>query len=86
MRAIVNVTQDWGIGAENHLLISVPSDLKRFRELTAGKTVILGRKTLETFPGKRPLKNRRNLVRRGIQAFLRKTRKGFPPYGRSWKR
>ena len=62
MRAIVNVTQDWGIGAENHLLISVPSDLKRFRELTVGKTVILGRKTLETFPGKRPLKNRRNLI------------------------
>lgn len=62
MRAIVNVTPDWGIGAENRLLIAVPSDLKRFRELTVGKTVILGRKTLETFPGKRPLKNRRNLI------------------------
>lgn len=62
MRAIVNVTPDWGIGAGNRLLISVPSDLKRFRELTVGKTVILGRKTLETFPGKRPLKNRRNLI------------------------
>ena len=62
MRAIVNVTPDWGIGAENRLLIAVPSDLKRFRELTIGKTVILGRKTMETFPGKKPLKNRRNLV------------------------
>ena len=69
MRAIVNVTPDWGIGAENRLLISVPSDLKRFRELTVGKTVILGRKTLETFPGKRPLKNRRNLILSRNQGF-----------------
>ena len=62
MDAIVNVTQSWGIGSENRLLVSIPEDLKRFRALTTGKTVILGRKTLETFPGGKPLKNRRNLV------------------------
>ena len=62
MEAIVNVTPDWGIGFENRLLVAIPEDLKRFRALTVGKTVILGRKTLQTFPGGKPLKNRRNLV------------------------
>lgn len=62
MNCIVNVTENWGIGFENQLLVSISADLKRFRQLTTGKTVILGRKTLETFPGGRPLKNRRNLV------------------------
>ena len=62
MNAIVNVTPDWGIGFENRLRVSVPEDLRRFRALTEGKTVVLGRKTLETFPGGKPLKNRRNLV------------------------
>ena len=62
MDAIVNVTEDWGIGFEGRLQITIHQDMRRFRELTAGKTVILGRKTLETFPGGRPLKNRRNLI------------------------
>ncbi|MDD3165747.1 MAG: dihydrofolate reductase [Oscillospiraceae bacterium] len=62
MNCIVNVTEDWGIGCEGKLLVSVSADLKRFRQLTTGKTVILGRKTLATFPGGRPLKNRTNLV------------------------
>ena len=62
MDAIVNVTPDWGIGFENRLLVAIPEDLRRFRALTEGKTVILGRKTLQTFPGGRPLKNRRNIV------------------------
>jgi dihydrofolate reductase len=62
MNLIVNVTPDWGIGRENGLLVSIPADLRRFRELTTGKVVILGRKTLATFPGGRPLKNRVNLV------------------------
>ena len=62
MECIVNVTENWGIGLEGRLLVSISADLKRFRSLTTGKTVILGRKTLETFPGGRPLKNRRNLI------------------------
>ena len=69
MEAIVNVTPDWGIGFENRLLVAIPEDLKRFRALTTGKTVILGRKTLETFPEGRPLKNRRNLVLSADPAF-----------------
>ncbi len=62
MNLIVNVTPDWGIGFENKLLVAISADLKRFRSLTMDKTVILGRKTLETFPGGRPLKGRRNLI------------------------
>ena len=69
MEAVVNVTPDWGIGFENRLLVAIPEDLRRFRALTTGKTVILGRKTLETFPGGRPLKNRRNLVLSADPAF-----------------
>ena len=62
MNLVVNVTENWGIGFENELLVTISADLKRFRALTMGKTVILGRKTLETFPGGRPLKGRRNLI------------------------
>lgn len=62
MNCIVNVSEDWGIGRENQLLVAISADLRRFRSLTTGKTVILGRKTLSTFPGGRPLKNRVNLV------------------------
>jgi len=59
---VVNVTSDWAIGRENSLLVTLPGDMKNFRRLTTGRTVILGRKTLETFPGGRPLKNRRNII------------------------
>ena len=62
MELIVNITPDWGIGFENRLLVSISADLRRFRELTTGKTVVLGRKTLATFPGGQPLKNRTNIV------------------------
>lgn len=69
MELIVNVTENWGIGFENRLLVSISADLRRFRALTEGKTVILGRKTLATFPGGRPLKNRANLVLTTDPAF-----------------
>ncbi len=62
MKCIVNVTEDWGIGLGNELIVSIRADLKRFREKTTGKTVVLGRKTLATFPGGKPLKNRENIV------------------------
>jgi dihydrofolate reductase len=62
MDLIVNVTENWGIGKDGKLLVSISADLKRFRLLTTEKTVILGRKTLGTFPGGRPLKNRTNLI------------------------
>lgn len=62
MRAIVNVTPQWGIGLENSLLVRIHADMRRFRALTKNNTVIVGRKTLETFPNGMPLKNRENIV------------------------
>ena len=62
MQMIAAVDENWGIGKKNELLVSIPADMKFFREMTTGCTVIMGRKTLESFPGKRPLPNRRNIV------------------------
>lgn len=62
MNVIVIVDQNWGIGCEGDQLVYLPPDLKRFQNLTSGHPVLLGRKTLETFPGGRPLKNRRNMI------------------------
>ncbi|PKM73350.1 MAG: diacylglycerol kinase [Firmicutes bacterium HGW-Firmicutes-16] len=62
MYAIVAVSKNWGIGRNNALLFSIPEDMKYFREMTAGKTIIMGRNTLESFPNGAPLKNRRNII------------------------
>lgn len=62
MNLIVNTAKDWAIGKDNNLLFSLPEDMKYFRQVSSGKTLIMGRKTLESFPGKKPLPNRRNLV------------------------
>lgn len=62
MNLIVAVDQNWGIGKDNNLLVSIPADMKMFRQETTGKVVILGRKTLSTFPGGLPLKNRTNII------------------------
>lgn len=62
MNLIVNVDKNWAIGFKNELLVSIPADMRYFREMTTGKVIILGRKTLETFPGGMPLKNRTNIV------------------------
>ena len=62
MKMIVAVSDDWGIGYENNLLFSIPTDMKFFRETTKDSVVIMGRKTLESFPGQKPLKNRVNIV------------------------
>ena len=51
-----------GIGKNGGLLVSIPSDMKYFREKTTGGTVIMGRKTLESFPGGRPLPERKNVI------------------------
>lgn len=77
LNLIAVVARDGGIGQEGKLLFSIPEDLRRFKELTMGKTVIMGRETLESLPGGRPLPGRRNLVltrdrdfsREGIEAF-----------------
>jgi len=62
MNIIVAVDKNWGIGCGNRLLVSIPDDMKFFRETTTGNVVVMGRKTLESFPGGRPLKNRTNIV------------------------
>ena len=62
MNIIVAVDKNWAIGKDNKLLVSIPSDMKFFRETTTGKVVVMGRKTLESFPGGQPLKNRVNVV------------------------
>ena len=62
MKLIAAVDQNWAIGYDNNLLASVPQDMKFFRETTTGHVVVMGRKTLESFPGGRPLKNRTNIV------------------------
>ena len=65
MNLIVAVDKNWGIGKGNKLLVSIPSDMKFFRETTSGKVVVMGRKTLESFPNGLPLKNRTNIVLTG---------------------
>ena len=62
MNAIVVADRNWAIGRNNGLLFSLPGDMKRFRALTTGGTVILGRRTLDSFPGGRSLPRRRNIV------------------------
>jgi len=62
MNLIVAVDSNWAIGCGNRLLVSIPADMKFFRDMTTGKVVAMGRKTLESFPGGQPLKNRENIV------------------------
>ncbi len=62
MNLIVAVDKNWAIGYKNDLLVKIPADQRFFREETTGKVVIMGRKTLESFPQKQPLKNRKNIV------------------------
>ena len=62
MNLIVAVDKNWAIGYQNKLLVSIPEDMKFFRNETTGKVVVMGRKTLETFPNGLPLKNRTNIV------------------------
>nr|WP_288555562.1 dihydrofolate reductase [uncultured Mediterraneibacter sp.] len=62
MKLIAAVDKNWAIGYKNQLLVSIPSDMKQFRQKTTGHIVVMGRKTLESFPGGLPLKNRLNIV------------------------
>ncbi len=62
MNLIAAVDKNWAIGKNNQLLVRIPADQKFFRETTTGKVVVMGRKTLESFPNGLPLKNRTNIV------------------------
>lgn len=77
LKMIAAAAKDRGIGRNGKLLFSIPEDLRRFKELTLGNTVIMGRETLDSLPGGRPLPGRRNLVltqnisfvREGVEVF-----------------
>ena len=62
MNLLVCVDSNWAIGNQGKLLVRIPNDMKHFREETTGKVIVLGRKTLETFPQGMPLQNRTNII------------------------
>lgn len=62
MKLIVAADKNWAIGRKGNLLVRIPDDLKNFRALTTGNVVVMGRKTLESFPGGVPLPDRVNIV------------------------
>lgn len=62
MNLIASADRNWAIGKNNELLVRVPEDMKFFRRMTTGKVVVMGRKTLESFPNQAPLPNRVNVV------------------------
>ncbi len=62
MNIIAAVDANWAIGYRNELLVRIPNDQKWFQKVTTGKVVVMGRKTMETFPNGMPLKNRTNIV------------------------
>ncbi len=62
MIIIAHASSNWGIGKNNDLMFRLPLDMKFFRETTTGGVVIMGRKTLESFPNQKPLPNRVNIV------------------------
>lgn len=65
MNIIVAVDKNWAIGKNNKMMWSIPADMRFFREKTLTHVVVMGRKTLESFPGGLPLKNRTNIVLTG---------------------
>jgi len=62
MKMIVVVARDWGIGCEGYLLFKLPKDMEFFKNATKNHIVVMGRKTLDSLPGGKSLKNRVNVV------------------------
>lgn len=69
MNLIVATDEKWGIGRDGGLLAHLSSDLKYFKEKTMGKTVVMGRRTLESLPGSKPLPHRKNVVLTGNLSY-----------------
>jgi dihydrofolate reductase len=69
MKAIVAVDLNWGIGYRGDLLQPIPEDLKFFKRMTLGNVVVMGRETFESLPGKKPLKDRMNIVLSKNESF-----------------
>ena len=70
MKVIVCSDKNWGIGFKGDLLINIPQDMKRFKKLTTGNIVVMGRETFMSLPGKKPLKNRTNIVLSQTKEFI----------------
>lgn len=62
MKMIGIADEQWGIGYQGKLLYSLSEDMARFKKITTGKIVVMGRKTLESLPGRKPLSNRKNII------------------------
>lgn len=62
MKLIVAVAKNWAIGYKGDLLFDLPDDMTFFKETTIDKVVVMGRKTLLSFPNGKPLKNRVNII------------------------
>lgn len=62
MKAIVAVDLNWGIGYKGNLLQRIPDDMRKFKQMTTGKVVVMGQETFDSLPGKEPLKDRVNIV------------------------
>lgn len=75
MNLIVAADENWAIGNKGDLLVRIPADHKMFRQETTGKVVVLGRKTMDTFPGGQPLKNRTNIILSGNPEYAVKDAK-----------
>lgn len=69
MNLIVAADSKWGIGKEGGLLANLPTDMKYFRDMTSGKVLVMGRKTLESMPGRKGLPNRINYVLTSKQSY-----------------
>ena len=69
MNLLVAVDRDWSIGKDGRLLVRIPADQQLFMRETTGKTVIMGRKTLESLPGGLPLAKRENIVLSKDESF-----------------
>lgn len=72
MNLIVAVDKNWAIGNKGKLLVSIPEDMKFFRETTTGKIVVMGKNTLKSFPNGLPLKKRVNVVLTKDEGFSEK--------------
>ena len=62
MIAVLSADKNWGIGLKGDLLVRIPNDMKNFRKITTGNVIVMGRKTLESFPNGAVLPNRVNIV------------------------
>ncbi|MDR1774006.1 MAG: dihydrofolate reductase [Clostridioides sp.] len=77
MKAIVNVDKKWAIGNRGQLLVTIPEDMRFFKETTIGNVVVMGRKTFESLPKKKPLAERLNLVLTNNEEYLNSSDPNF---------